>query len=204
MTLGSRIAQYRKNGGMTQESLARKLGVTNQAVSKWESDQSCPDVMLLPEIADVFGITLDALFGREAVSTAEAEPKRELPWPDDGILRIFMFHGHRLAGGGIPGQGQEYRYEADVKGVISGVCFSCGNVAGNVSAAADVTCGSVMGDVLAGGSVACGDVYGGVKAGAELTCGDIYGSVHAGGNVVCADIMGGAGADGSVMIRNGE
>ena len=49
---------------MTQEALARKLDVTNQAVSKWESGQCCPDISLLPRIADIFGITMDELFGR--------------------------------------------------------------------------------------------------------------------------------------------
>ena len=65
MTIGKNIAQYRKTLTMTQEDLAQKLGVTNQAVSKWELEQACPDVMLLPMLADIFGITIDALFGRE-------------------------------------------------------------------------------------------------------------------------------------------
>ena len=46
---GARIASYRKEKELTQEALAQRLGVTNQAVSKWESDQCCPDIMLLPE-----------------------------------------------------------------------------------------------------------------------------------------------------------
>ena len=65
MTLGNKIAYYRKKMSITQDALARQLGVTNQAVSKWESDQCCPDVMLLPKIAEIFGITVDELFGRE-------------------------------------------------------------------------------------------------------------------------------------------
>ena len=40
---GQRIAALRKQAGMTQEALAQRLGITNQAVSKWESDQCCPD-----------------------------------------------------------------------------------------------------------------------------------------------------------------
>lgn len=69
MTLGNRIAFLRKQQGLTQEALAQKLEVTNQAVSKWESDACCPDITLLPKLADVFGVTIDALFGRE--TTAE-------------------------------------------------------------------------------------------------------------------------------------
>ena len=50
---GQRIAALRKGRGMTQEALAQQLGITNQAVSKWESDQCCPDIMQLPALAAV-------------------------------------------------------------------------------------------------------------------------------------------------------
>ena len=73
MTLGNTIAQYRKSLNITQEALAQQLGITNQAVSKWESYQCCPDVMLLPKLADIFGITLDELFGRAVPVKEEAK-----------------------------------------------------------------------------------------------------------------------------------
>ena len=63
MSIGKNIAKYRKAKGLTQEELGAKLGVTNQAVSKWESEVSMPDVMLLPEIANALNITLDNLYG---------------------------------------------------------------------------------------------------------------------------------------------
>ena len=63
MSIGKNIAKYRKAKGLTQEELGAKLGVTNQAVSKWESEVSMPDIMLLPEIATVLNITLDDLYG---------------------------------------------------------------------------------------------------------------------------------------------
>ena len=63
MSIGKNIAKYRKAKGFTQEELGAKLGVTNQAVSKWESEVSMPDIMLLPEIATVLNITLDNLYG---------------------------------------------------------------------------------------------------------------------------------------------
>ena len=64
-SIGERIAQLRKNSGFTQEVLANTLGVSPQTVSKWETGTTMPDILLLPMIADVFGTTIDALFGIE-------------------------------------------------------------------------------------------------------------------------------------------
>ena len=69
-TLGKRIVANRKRLGITQDRLAEQLGVTAQAVSKWENDQSCPDIATLPKLAEIFGITVDALLG-------VAQPKQE-------------------------------------------------------------------------------------------------------------------------------
>ena len=65
MSIGKNIAKYRKALGITQEELGVKLGVTNQAVSKWESEVSMPDIMLLPEITKALGITLNDIYGIE-------------------------------------------------------------------------------------------------------------------------------------------
>lgn len=62
--LSENIAQNCKRNGFTQETLAEKLGVSFQAVSKWENRQSCPDILALPRLADIFGVTIDQLFGR--------------------------------------------------------------------------------------------------------------------------------------------
>jgi len=61
--LAGNIARYRKDTGLTQEVLADKLGITFQAVSKWETGQSVPDTMLLPEIAQIFNVSVDKLLG---------------------------------------------------------------------------------------------------------------------------------------------
>ena len=66
--MGARILRRRKEKGLTQEALANKLGVSNQAVSKWEGDVCCPDLQLLPLLADTLELSLDELFGRESGS----------------------------------------------------------------------------------------------------------------------------------------
>lgn len=71
-SLGHRIARLRLMKGMTQERLANIAHVSAQAVSKWENDQSYPDILLLPVLADTFGVTIDELLGRVA-----AEPVAE-------------------------------------------------------------------------------------------------------------------------------
>lgn len=74
-TLGKRISYHRKHLSLTQEQLAERVGVSAQAVSKWENDLSCPDINLLPQLADIFGITVDELLGKEAPHAAKpAEP----------------------------------------------------------------------------------------------------------------------------------
>jgi len=60
--IGNKIRMLRKNKGMTQEELAEVLSVSAQAVSKWETHASAPDVDLLPMIARYFGVTMDELF----------------------------------------------------------------------------------------------------------------------------------------------
>lgn len=60
-SIGNRITKYRKAMGITQEELANRLGLSSQAISKWECDTSCPDISLLPELCKVIGITTDEL-----------------------------------------------------------------------------------------------------------------------------------------------
>ena len=65
-TIGKRIAYHRRQKELTQEELAQKLGLSAQAVSKWENDQTCPDIQLLPILCEILGISTDELLGREA------------------------------------------------------------------------------------------------------------------------------------------
>jgi transcriptional regulator with XRE-family HTH domain len=92
--LGENIAVHRRAAGLTQELLADRLGVTSQAVSKWERQISCPDVSLLPAMAEVFGVSIDELFENTA-SNPESRIDA-LPLEDDGRVRIAVFEGKHL------------------------------------------------------------------------------------------------------------
>ena len=63
--LGRNIAHARKQSGLTQNDLASRVGVTAQAVSKWERGNACPDIAILDEIANALGISLFELLGLE-------------------------------------------------------------------------------------------------------------------------------------------
>lgn len=71
-TLGTRIAEARKQRSYTQEEFSQLLGVSPQAVSKWENDLSCPDIMLLPKISELLGISTDELLTGNAPKIDDA------------------------------------------------------------------------------------------------------------------------------------
>lgn len=62
MEFGKQFKELRTARGLTQETVAEKLGVTGQAISRWERGETLPDISLLPEISAYFGVTIDALF----------------------------------------------------------------------------------------------------------------------------------------------
>lgn len=66
MNIGTKIRELRKNKGITQEQLASALGITSQAVSKWEMSTGYPDISMLPIIAGYFGVSMDTLFNYDA------------------------------------------------------------------------------------------------------------------------------------------
>ena len=72
-SFGATIAALRKQKGMTQLELARQMGVTDKAVSKWERDLSFPDVASLPKLAEVLDTSVDELL--EVKSAAQEEPE---------------------------------------------------------------------------------------------------------------------------------
>ena len=69
MIIGKNIRKLRLEKKLTQNEIAKQLGVTCQAVSKWENNVSAPDISLLPEIAELLGVSIDALFYKDVDNT---------------------------------------------------------------------------------------------------------------------------------------
>ena len=91
MTLGKRIAALRAQQNLRQEDLAECMGVSPQAVSKWENDLTCPDISLLPQLADTFGVTADYLLrGDDAPPAVRILPEAQRKPISEMMLRIIV------------------------------------------------------------------------------------------------------------------
>lgn len=214
MDFGSKIAYYRKERNMTQEELASQFDISNQAVSKWETGQSYPDVELLPKIADFFEISLDELFGREFSIKKSAEAVNEkgqdderkeaigqatlpapvtLPdtigWPVPEQRDTF---DDRDALYVVLYQGSRLVHEEEIKKrfghIANKLSFEYSGPALNVYSVFSVACEDVQGDVNAGGYVECDSVEGSVTAGGYVECTSVEGGVTAGGYVECDSV----------------
>lgn len=95
MKLGQKIAELRKKSGLSQEALAEKMNVSRQAVSKWESNQSIPDIEKIVDLSELFGVTTDYLLKNGTPSfelpgkTTEEETKK-LPKISDHEITQYL------------------------------------------------------------------------------------------------------------------
>ena len=71
LNIGSKIRSFRKQRGLTQEQLAEAIGISFQAISKWENGIALPDITLAPALASYFGVTMDELFDYNLRETEE-------------------------------------------------------------------------------------------------------------------------------------
>ena len=109
-TIGQFIAALRKANGMTQRELAEQLNVSDKAVSRWERDESAPDLSLIPVIAEIFGVTSDEILRGERATRQESTNS---PASEKGKKQIVMlldkarnkFQMYCLVSGGIAGVG---------------------------------------------------------------------------------------------------
>ena len=92
MTIGKRIAALRRETNLKQDDLAQMLEVSPQAVSKWENDQTCPDISLLPKLAKILGVSVDELLSgkQEAQPVVTLVPEDQRKDIKDMMLRIVV------------------------------------------------------------------------------------------------------------------
>lgn len=83
-TLGERLSAARKNKGLTQDDFAKYLDVTPQAISKWENNLSCPDILLLPKISEILGIGIEELL----TGTEKKEEKTKIQTTSESKLKL--------------------------------------------------------------------------------------------------------------------
>ena len=93
--IGANIARLRREHNMKQDELAEMLDVTPQAVSKWENGASMPDIALLPKLANIFGVTIDDLFGADRTPEPDVQmvPPDKRKSFDEMILRVRVQDG---------------------------------------------------------------------------------------------------------------
>ena len=218
--IGLVIKNLRKEKGISQEALAQAMGVSVQAVSKWETQCSYPDILLIPQIAEFFGVSIDYLFTEREYNATAAS------LPDDDVLRIVQYKGNQMLTKNTYDADVRIRLKidketfpnnttvnveiwgsADIEGDVNGNVsaddsVTCGNVGGGVNAGDCVNCGNVGGSVSAGEEVNCGNVGGNVSAGEEVNCGNVGGDVRADEDVNCGDIDGSVSAGGDITCKD--
>lgn len=184
--LAENIQNLRKKLGFTQEELAEKLGVTFQAVSKWENAKSTPDISFLPIMADLFDCSIDQLFSRDTQSNIKF--CAELPWTDDDIIRGVVCEGKKILQV-TDKLTQKFTFEiiGDAKSVESKCNIEVsGNVSGGCSAGNSINVGgNLCGAVNCGNNVQCScNIHGSINCGDNVTAAcDILGDINCGDNV---------------------
>lgn len=208
------IRKLRTDKGVSQETLAGVCDVSMQAVSKWENEQSYPDISLLPLLAEYFGISIDYLLTGwdSAVRNTADNLVTNLAEQDfkDDVLYIVQYRNGKIVD---KKQWNKERAEnatdairiqfddefAQLSSTLSIEVWGDANMEAfdgtiNLSAGANVNCGTVEGNIRAGASVNCSSVEGNVSAGNSVNCDTIEGNVSAGASVSCDTIEGDASA----------
>ena len=209
MNLGKTIQTLRKLKNLTQNELAEKLFVSYQAVSQWENGNTNPDISILPNIADVFGITIDELFDRPKPEVMDQESTIDVSNLEKNKMYIVVLDGNKMIKAIDFKKSKEsfQNITIELKGVVKDVVsyFSVeidGDVKGDVRAGNSVTCGNIDGDAVAGDSITCGNVGENANAGDSITCGNVGGTATAGDSVTCGNIDGDVTAGDSVTCQD--
>ena len=193
LKLHDTISYYRKQMNLTQEALAQKLGVTNQSVSKWESAQCYPDISLIPQLAEIFGVSIDEIFGRQP----SPSKLNDLFSLREDIFRVVVARGQQIIDVKeltepirieFPQRGDQLRFRVEVFGNIT--CND--SIFGDVECQGSVQCNKdIFGDVSSFGNIECRQIYGSAtNFYGTLSCtGDIHGNATCDGNLSCGGFI---------------
>lgn len=186
ITLAANILKFRKRSGLTQDELAQKLGVSFQAVSKWENAKSAPDIAFLPQMADLFGCYIDELFSREVKQETHYDHCCEFPWADDTVIRGVVCEGRKIL---KVADGLVDKFTFEIVGDAKNVKSECniyvdGNVTGGCSTGRDLTVsGKLEGNCACGREITVGGgIVGSCTVGRNVTCGTVS------GNITCKEV----------------
>lgn len=194
--LAENIQKFRKAKELTQEVLAERLGITYQAVSKWENAKSAPDVAFLPLLADIFNCSIDELFSRSRHLNEVTKPNTTciaLPWEDDKVIRGVVCLGQKIL---FAKDGLVDKFTFEIVGNTKRVESECnisvnGSVDGGCNAKGTISIGGYAnGGINCGNSVNIGGYHsGGINCGDNVTCGgNIEGGINCGSNVTCHNL----------------
>lgn len=206
MTTGQKIHDCRKRAGMTQEELAEKLGVTRQAVSKWEADAAFPETENILELCRLFHVSSDELLFGGRFETPVATEKERAPEEGDGrgrtwgvidhgdkrrfeyiskrrILGLPLLHVH--FGLGVCRAHGIFAFGNFASGFVSAGFFSVGFLAVGIFALGLVALGNFVLACLAMGSIAAGVLaFGGISVGVMSFGGLAVGQIAVGGAAI--------------------
>lgn len=188
------LRKYRTVKNISQTELARKLGVSGQAVSKWECALSYPDIEMLTEIADLFEISVDALL-REDVDGSDRPCENAdggmglAQLPDDDVVRVVQCIGRRIVKTEMdPEKRMLLTVDSEAMKALAKTC----NIAICFEGRADIKGNLYGADITASNGINCGNVYadGDIAVGGDVNCGNIKsdGSVTISGGANCGSI----------------
>lgn len=224
LKLHDTISYYRKQMNLTQEALAQKLGVTNQSVSKWESAQCYPDISLIPQLAEIFEISIDELFGKEP----RISGMKDVFAMRDDVFRVVVTRGQKIVDIKPLNEtihikypqhssGDRQCYKVEVFGSVACEGNICGDVecqgevqsniiSGDISCHGNIKCNQINGDAATfGGTISCNGHIGGdvrtYQSGNHISCGNIAGDVTCNGNVECKTIEGNVECQGNIIYK---
>lgn len=176
MNIGNNIKYLRQQKNFTQEQIAERLGVSYQAVSKWENNANTPDIALLPGIASLFGVPIDVLFSENVTAFSDDFSFMK----DDDVIRIVQMKGSKVIK-------VTPSFSPDVRPIEIVFPHDCNDrtqyfkveVYGHI-----VSDSSINGDVVCHQSILCSQINGDVKTSGNIKVNELSSL----GNIVCNNI----------------